>query len=170
VSPEIDAGVARIEQAAFQLRRIWAKSQLLRHLREQCEPGQSIQLSNLMVIYAVESPDDEPSDVTVGAVAEYLDVDPSTASRLVGHTIDAGFVSRHASPVDARRAHLRLTASGERIKAMTDAFRREFISELVADWSDEDRDQFGRLLGRFAEAMANVRFEPSRVERLMAEE
>ncbi len=158
MSPETDASVARIEQAAFQLRRIWAKSQLLRHLREQCEPGQSIQLSNLMVIYAVARPDDELRDVTVGAVAEYLDVDPSTASRLVGHSIDAGFVSRHASPVDARRALLRLTASGERIKEMTDAFRHQFISDLVSDWSEEELEQFGRLLGRFAEAVTTVRF------------
>ena len=158
MSPEIDASVTRIEQAAFQLRRIWAKSQLLRHLREQCEPGQSIQLSNLMVIYAIARPDDEPRDVTVGAVAEYLDIDPSTASRLVGHAIDAGFVSRHASPVDARRAHLRLTTAGERVKEMTDEFRRQFISELVSDWSDAEREQFGLLLSRFAGAMTNVRF------------
>ncbi len=170
MSPEIDASVTRIEQAAFQLRRIWAKSQLLRHLREQCEPGQSIQLSNLMVIYAVAPSDEDPPDVTVGAVAEYLDVDPSTASRLVGHTIDAGFVSRHASPVDARRAHLRLTAAGERVKEMTDEFRRQFISELVADWTDDERDQFGLLLGRFTEAMTNVRFTPPPVEDALAED
>jgi DNA-binding MarR family transcriptional regulator len=165
VSPDIDSNVTQIEQAAFQLRRLWAKSQLLHRLREEC--GRGIQLSNLLVIYAVARQDDEGHDVTVGAVADYLDIDPSTASRLVGHAIDAGFVSRHVSPVDARRAHLRLTAAGRRVKEMTDEFRLRFIAELVADWTDAERDQFGRLLKRFADAVASFPVGPAHPEQIL---
>jgi DNA-binding MarR family transcriptional regulator len=153
---DADPSVAEIEHATFQLRRLWAKPQLLQQLREHCEEGRSLQLSNLMVIHAVASQGD---DVTVGAVADYLDIDPSTASRLVGHAIDAGFVSRRASPVDARRKQLQLTDAGWRIKELTDEFRRQFIAELVADWSDEERETFARLLGRFCDAAANLPIE-----------
>lgn len=149
---DIDANVAEIEHALFQLRRVWAKPELLQHLREQFE-GRSVQLSSLMVIHAVVSQGD---NVTVGAVAEYLDIDPSTASRLVGQAIDAGFVSRRASPVDARRAQLQLTDAGRRVKELTDEFRRQFIAALVADWSDDERAMFARLLRRFTDAATNL--------------
>ncbi|MCO6010884.1 MarR family winged helix-turn-helix transcriptional regulator [Actinoallomurus purpureus] len=164
---DIDPSVAEIEQAAFQLRRLWAKPQLLRRLREECEQGQGIQLSNLMVIYAIVRQGEDQGDVTVGAVAELLDVDPSTASRLVGHAIDAGFVSRHASPVDARRAHLQLTDAGRSIKLMADEFRRRFIAQLVADWSPDERAQFARLLRRFSDAAAGVTIDEAEAGRLL---
>jgi DNA-binding MarR family transcriptional regulator len=160
VSPHIDASVAEIERAAFQLRRLWAKPHLLQRLREQCGAGgRPIQLSNLLVIHAISGHGEGDGDVTVGAVADYLDIDPSTASRLVGHAIDAGFVSRSPSPVDARRAHLRLTESGERVRTLTDEFRRRFIAQLVAGWTDDERSQFARLLGKFAEAAAHFPME-----------
>lgn len=160
VSPHIDASVAEIERAAFQLRRLWARPDLLQRLRERCGPGgRPIQLSSLMVIHAITGDRAERGDVTVGAVADHLDIDPSTASRLVGHAIDAGFVSRSPSPVDARRAHLRLTESGERIRELTDELRRRFIAQLMADWSERDRREFARLFGRFAEAAANFTME-----------
>jgi DNA-binding MarR family transcriptional regulator len=167
VGTDIDPSVAEIEQAAFQLRRLWAKPQLLRRLREHCEQGQGIQLSNLMVIYAVARQGEEHGDVTVGAVAEHLDVDPSTASRLVGHAIDAGFVSRQASPVDARRAHLQLTDAGRRIKRMADEFRRHFIGRLVADWTPDEREQFARLLRRFSDAAAGISIDETEAGRLL---
>jgi DNA-binding MarR family transcriptional regulator len=162
---DIDASVAEIEYATFQLRRFWARPQLLQHLRERCE-GRSIQLSNLMVIHAVVHQGD---DVTVGAVADYLDIDPSTASRLVGHAIDAGLVSRSASPVDARRAQLQLTDAGRRVKELTDEFRRQFIAELVADWTDDERATFARLLRRFSDAAANFPLDASEIFRAAGE-
>lgn len=167
VGTEIDPSVAEIEQAAFQLRRLWAKPQLLRRLRENCEHGRGIQLSNLMVIYAVAKQGDDRGDVTVGAVAERLEIDPSTASRLVGHAIDAGFVSRQASPVDARRAHLQLTDAGRRIQDKADEFRRHFIGRLVADWTPAERAEFARLLRRFSEAAAGASIDEAEAGRLL---
>jgi DNA-binding MarR family transcriptional regulator len=157
--------VTEIERAAFQLRRLWAKPHLLQRLREQCgQGGRPIQLSSLLVIHAIAGQDAGRGDVTVGAVADYLDIDPSTASRLVGHATDAGFVSRSPSPVDARRAHLRLTESGDRVRQVTEEFRRRFIAQLVADWTDDERRVFAGLLGRFAEAAAKFPVEAVKLE------
>jgi DNA-binding MarR family transcriptional regulator len=156
VSPHIDESVAEIERAAFQLRRLWAKPHLLQRLRERCgRSDRPIQLSSLLVIHAIAGQGTGPGEVTVGAVADYLDIDPSTASRLVGHATDAGYVSRTPSPVDARRAQLRLTDAGDRVRVLTDDFRRRFIARLVAGWTEDERRVFAELLGRFAEAAAN---------------
>jgi DNA-binding MarR family transcriptional regulator len=165
VSPHIDSSVAEIERAAFQLRRLWAKPRLLQLLREEYgHGGRAIQLSSLLVIHAIAGQGAGQGEVTVGAVADYLDIDPSTASRLVSHTIDAGFVSRSPSPIDARRAHLRLTESGDRVRQVTDDFRRRLIAQLVADWTDDERRVFAGLLGRFAEAAAKFPMEAVKLE------
>src|SRR3954467_2819469 len=88
VRPHADASVAEIERAAFQLRRLWAKPHLLQRLREECgQDGRPIQLSSLLVIHAIAGQGRD--DVTAGAVADYLDIDPSTAIGLVGHAIDS---------------------------------------------------------------------------------
>lgn len=162
-----DDSLAMVDQAFFQLRRMWAKPHMARQLSGQAG-GKRIQLSNLMVISAVsklrpdpgpapagpgEEPAGEPgTEVTVGAVAERLDVDPSTASRLVTHAIEAGFVARRPSPVDARRAILELTAPGERVLEAMNRFRRHYVQRLMADWTDAERAEFARLLHRFTDA------------------
>ena len=160
-----DEVLTEIGAALFHLRRIWAKPDLMKRVRAQTSAGpdgRPLQLSNLMVVNAVaallatagkDKADDAP-EITVGAVADRLEVDPSTASRLVGHAIDAGLVSRRPSPVDARRANLGLTEAGTRVKQVADRFRRGYFSELMSGWTDEERAEFARLLTRFADAAA----------------
>lgn len=164
---DIDANVVEIERSAFQLRRLWTKPQLLRYLRARSGGGHAIQLSNIMVIYAVAELGEEHGAVTVGAVADWLDVDRSTGSRLVGHAIGADFVSRRPSPVDARRANLELTDAGRTLKELADGLRYRFIAELVADWTDDERAQFARLLRRFSAAAAQFPLVPGPAARLL---
>ncbi|MFD0691425.1 MarR family winged helix-turn-helix transcriptional regulator [Actinomadura fibrosa] len=160
--------------------------------------GRPLQISNLMVVNAVaalaeaacderrldpsadsgvdapdlpEPPasDESACEVTVGAVAERLEVDPSTASRLVGHAIDAGLVSRRPSPVDARRANLGLTEAGRRVKQVSDRFRRAYLDQLMTGWSAAERADFARLLTRFAEAAAQTPMYPDGIDRIFEE-
>ena len=131
-----DPALTEIATALFHLRRVWAKPDLMKRIRAQTSAGpdgRPLQLSNLMVVNAVaaltaaaERPEcaARRREVTVGAVAERLEIDPSTASRLVGHAIDAGLVSRRPSPIDARRANLGLTEAGRRVKRVSDRSRR----------------------------------------------
>lgn len=157
VAPDLsDPVLSEIGTALFQLRRLWAKPDMMRKVREQTG-SQPLQASNLMVVHAIAFMAAESGlEVTVGAVAERLEIDPSTASRLVGHAIDAGLVSRRPSPVDARRANLQLTDAGERVKQVAHKFRMAYMAELMADWSDEERTEFAHLLHRFTEAIARV--------------
>nr|BFE32961.1 hypothetical protein GCM10010200_052120 [Actinomadura rugatobispora] len=168
--------VTDISIALFHLRRVWVKPDLMKRIRAQTSAGpggRPLQQSNLMVVHAVAAlnaaaagPGDE---VTVGAVAERLEIDPSTASRLVGHAIDAGLVSRRPSPVDARRANLGLTDAGVRVKQVADRFRRAYLAELMADWSPEERAGFARLLTRFADAAAQAPMDPDSVDKIFRE-
>ncbi|WUH97992.1 MarR family winged helix-turn-helix transcriptional regulator [Spirillospora sp. NBC_00431] len=169
--PHADPALADIGAALFHLRRVWAKPDLMKRIRAQapCGPdARPLQISNLTVVNAVAavtaaversgaeddagSADGSSSEVTVGAVAERLEIDPSTASRLVGHAIDAGLLSRRPSPVDARRANLGLTEAGRRVKQVADRFRRAYLDELMTGWSADERAEFARLLTRFADA------------------
>jgi DNA-binding MarR family transcriptional regulator len=186
--------LAEIEAALFHLRRVWAKPEIMRKLREQSPSGRPVPMSSLLVVHAVaqlcatadtaetagcatsEPPQpadadlrpDESGDVTVGAVAERLEIDPSTASRLVGHAIDAGFVARRPSPRDARRANLQLTDAGKRLKAVGDRFRQAYLAELLADWTDAECAEFARLLSRFTAAAARAPLDPAAIEKIFA--
>ncbi|MGI5166905.1 MarR family winged helix-turn-helix transcriptional regulator [Spirillospora sp. CA-253888] len=165
-----DPALSDIAVALFHLRRVWAKPDLMKRIRAQTSGGpgaRPLQLSNLMVVHAVAALSCAPDqEVTVGAVAERLEIDPSTASRLVGHAIDAGLISRRPSPVDARRANLGLTDAGARVKKVADRFRRAYLAELMADWTDTERSEFARLLTRFADAAAQSPMDPDGVDKI----
>jgi DNA-binding MarR family transcriptional regulator len=166
--PRADPALTDIAAALFHLRRVWAKPDLMKRIRAQTSAGpdgRPLQLSTLMVVNAIaaltaaaETPEcaTRPCEVTVGAVAERLEIDPSTASRLVGHAIDAGLVSRRPSPVDARRANLGLTEAGLRVKRVADRSRRAYLDALMTGWTPDERAQFARLLTRFADAAGHA--------------
>ena len=155
--PEPDA-IGQVDLAIFRLRRIWQKPTLNKQLRAaRGDAGDSarIHLSNIFVVHAIARVGAEcDSEITIGAVADRLDVDPSTASRLVAGAIDAGMVSRRASEADARRAQLTLTDAGREVLDHAAKVRRDFIGSLMADWTAEDREAFARLLTMFSEAAA----------------
>lgn len=163
---------AAVDVAIFRLRRLWAKPGLHRQLSARVAPGGSLQLSHILVVHAVHGVTREagPGDeVTIGAVAERLDVDPSTASRLVSDAIDAGYVARHASELDARRARLELTDAGRTVMDVTARYRRSYIDKLMADWSREDRERFAQLLTRFTEAAAAAPPDPGKIGRALTD-
>ncbi|GAA2156524.1 MarR family winged helix-turn-helix transcriptional regulator [Actinomadura napierensis] len=194
-----DPVLAAIGAALFHLRRVWIKPDMMKRIRARTAGGpggRPLQISNLMVVNAVaaltEDPPPEPSgdtaddavgavgegvgddgeascEITVGAVADRLEIDPSTASRLVGHAIDAGLVSRRPSPVDARRANLGLTDAGRRVKQVADRYRRAYYHGLMNDWTDTERAEFARLLTRFADAAARDPMDPDGIDKIFEE-
>lgn len=149
-----DDAINQVDQAVFRLRRIWQKPTLNRQLRAaRGDDSAQVHLSNIFVVHAIARVAAEcDSEITIGAVADRLDVDPSTASRLVGGAIEAGMVTRRASEADARRAQLTLTDAGRAVLDHAANVRRKYIGGLMADWSAEDKETFGRLLARFSDA------------------
>ncbi|GAA2721233.1 MarR family winged helix-turn-helix transcriptional regulator [Actinocorallia aurantiaca] len=163
-----DPVLARIGSSLFRLRRAWARPDLVKKLREQAPGPRPLQLSNLMVVSAVGRLGAH-GEVTVGAVAERLEVDPSTASRLVGHAIDAGLVSRRPSTADARRADLQLTGAGRRVLESADRHRNAYVAKVMESWPETDRREFARLLAAFTEGVCNDPMDPDDVSEIFSD-
>lgn len=164
-----DPLLSQIGTSLFRLRRVWARPDLMRKVGAQNPGPKPLQLSNLMVVTAVGRLGEAGAEVTIGAVAERLEVDPSTASRLVGHAIDAGYVSRRASASDARRADLRLTEPGRRVMESAERHRSAYLAEIMRSWPESDRVEFARLLTAFADAISGDPMDPSRISEIFSE-
>lgn len=67
------------------------------------------QFSMLSLIHAY------PGDPSMTQLADFLDMDVSTATRNLRPLVDAGYVSIRSVAGDARRRELRLTAKGARV-------------------------------------------------------
>ncbi|TQM31571.1 DNA-binding MarR family transcriptional regulator [Nocardia bhagyanarayanae] len=92
-------------------------------------------------------------DATVGALAPALGVDQPRASRLAAQAVSEGWLQRVADQRDGRKAVLRPTALGDRILADARRRRATATAAAMADWTERERAEFARLLGRFVDAM-----------------
>ncbi|MFI2753911.1 MarR family winged helix-turn-helix transcriptional regulator [Cellulomonas sp. P22] len=100
--------------------------------------------------------DEEPGEMTVGGVAERLGIDPSAASRAVSDCITAGLLERRASQHDGRRTLLAITPEGDALRRRFRRQQRAAFVHITADWSDEDRLTFARLLVKYDQATARL--------------
>nr|AUV64111.1 putative HTH-type transcriptional regulator [Streptomyces citricolor] len=132
-------------------------------LLEVENPISAKDLSRTLVLNLVEQHTrDSEAEITVGAVAELLGVDPSVASRMVGDNIKAGYLTRAASQQDGRRTVLHLSPAGTDLIARLRRHQRDAYDYITADWNERDRLEFARLmlkyvasLDRLAERNAN---------------
>jgi DNA-binding MarR family transcriptional regulator len=97
-----------------------------------------------------------------GALAAELDADPSTVSRQVAQLVKDGMVERKADPHDGRACVLELTEAGRRRRQEMFRHRATIFGAITDDWTDKEKDEFGRLLRRYVE-----RFETDR-DKLLA--
>src|SRR5690242_1543163 len=88
------------------------------------------------------------------ALADLLQVAPSTAMRMVDRLIAAGLADRRANPDNRRETLLQLTEEGRRIVADVTARRRAEIAAIVERLRPADRLALIEALGAFNEAGA----------------
>jgi DNA-binding MarR family transcriptional regulator len=94
-----------------------------------------------------------PQEVTVGLLAEELNLDPSRASRIAADLVERGLVERAVSQEDGRRSVLQPTAAAG---ALLEAFlmaKWQRTMKLFASWSEADIVAFATLFGRYSEGM-----------------
>ncbi|MFD0259414.1 MarR family winged helix-turn-helix transcriptional regulator [Kitasatospora indigofera] len=99
----------------------------------------------------------EAREITVGAVAEHLSVDPSVASRMVSDSIGAGYLVRTASQQDGRRTILHLSPEGRELMARFRRHQRSAFEYVTADWSEDERLEFARLMLKYVAAQDALR-------------
>ncbi|MGI8687175.1 MAG: MarR family winged helix-turn-helix transcriptional regulator [Thermomicrobiales bacterium] len=118
----------------------------------------ALELSRILVVQAVEAGTADPGEeMTIGVVARRLDIDPSTASRLVSETIRAGYLTGDPSSTDARRIRLTLTDAGRALAAAARRYQRATFEHITRDWSEGERQEFARLFIKFADSLAESR-------------
>ncbi len=88
--------------------------------------------------------------LTVGDVAELLEVHASNATRLVDRMVERGWMERQADPLDRRQRRLTLTAEGRALVASVMSRRRAGFEQLLDRLPAASRDQLVRGLAALA--------------------
>ncbi|MGK9251866.1 MarR family winged helix-turn-helix transcriptional regulator [Paenibacillus humicus] len=89
----------------------------------------------------------------VKALADDFRLDISTVSRQSAALEQKGLVCRIPNPQDGRSYSLELTETGALALEANRKVRAGYIAELLTEWSDEEREQFGALLEKFNRAV-----------------
>ena len=84
-------------------------------------------------------------------LADMLDIEPITLSRIVDRLEEAGFVERVADPADRRAWRLHVTALARPLIAKLRAVADEMISEAFAGIDPKDIEIMRTVLGRVRE-------------------
>ena len=144
------AELQALDEALVRLRRLWTASRA--HVVD--ELGQRVEMSSVLVVEACARAEASGAQASVGDVGAFLDVEPSTASRLVDRAARGGLVRRTASPVDARRSALVLTDAGRALRARAVAARLGWLGGVLQDWPETEVRALAGAVGRFADAVA----------------
>jgi DNA-binding MarR family transcriptional regulator len=89
---------------------------------------------------------------SLAGLAEALEVNPSTALRMIDRLTTAGMVEKTGNPARRREVLLRLTGSGwQTVRQVTEARRTE-LARIVAAMPGEQRSQLVNALIAFTEA------------------
>ncbi|KJK57469.1 MarR family winged helix-turn-helix transcriptional regulator [Saccharothrix sp. ST-888] len=137
-------------------------------LLEVEDPISQKDLSRTLVLRIVleaeqDAPENEPAgqsgtgEITVGAVAQHLGVDPSVASRMVSDCISAGYLIRAASQQDGRRTVLHLSPDGRELMARFSRHQRSAFEYITADWTERERLEFARLMLKYVDSQDSLR-------------
>lgn len=94
--------------------------------------------------------------ISLKALAARLGLDATTVTRQVATMEAAELVHRRADPDDGRVNLIAVSPRGRRTMRAAQRARRERVSDLLAGWSERDRLEFGRLLGRFTDAIGDL--------------
>lgn len=114
-----------------------------------------VEFSRILAVQAVEAVQGNgEQEVTVGAIAQQLAIEASTASRLVADTIKDGYLVRRTSPVDNRRVQLELTDMGRTLAQDVRAYQLNVFRQVTSNWTEAERQEFARLFVLFTEAVA----------------
>ena len=117
-----------------------AVARMNRRLRPQSLEGLSpAQVSALATVSRLGSP-------TLGELAAAELVQPPTMTRMVATMADAGYLLRHSDPADGRICRVTVTDDGERTLERIRSLKNAFLSERLAELSEDERHQLHELL------------------------
>jgi DNA-binding MarR family transcriptional regulator len=113
--------------------------------------GAITSVSVLRALRAVERCEHSGAVASVGVVADYMAIEHSTASRLIGRIVESGLLVKSSAPDDQRRCLLMLTERGRQGLTDITARRRQLVAEAVTEWPAGDLETLLALLDRLAD-------------------
>lgn len=150
VSRTAAEAIAEIDIIMQRIRRGISKREFAAALVASLGPDVELQHLDAMGAVANWGHPSSDAEVTVGLVAERLNIDPSRASRLVAEIVDKGFARRVASQGDARRICLELTDAGVEFNRKFRERKWRMLARAMTTWKEEEIVLFARLLDRFS--------------------
>jgi DNA-binding MarR family transcriptional regulator len=139
-----DRCIASIETALYALARRLKQARLHDHFTRVA--GVDIDQAGLAVLYALHG---EKAGLRVTEVAGRLVIDAPAVTRKAQQLERLHLVSRAPDADDARASRLLLTAEGRRVLKRFLVARHRWLTAMLSDWPESDRDEFARLIGRF---------------------
>lgn len=103
---------------------------------------------------------DSHGELNLNGLAEILDVNSSTAMRMIDRLLTAGLVTRHDDPDNRRRVILGLTPAGRGLVRRVTTKRRKEIARIVSRMSPDQRDGLVTALLGFANAASEPDADP----------
>lgn len=148
--PERDAAVGSIEDVDAVTRAVLTASRLLVAIsaRSLAEVEERVTVPQFRMLVVLST----RGATKLVALADLLQVAPSTAMRMVDRLIAAGLADRQANPDNRRETLLKLTEEGRRTVEDVTARRRAEIASIVARLSPTQRLALIEALNAFNDA------------------
>lgn len=141
---EPDAG-EELMLAIQRLGRLMGSRQVSSRIAEAA--GAEISQQGVQILRALLRHGEQP----IAGLATAAHMDISAVSRQVRPLEQGGLVRRSAASGDGRVALVALTPAGRRVAKRIRQVGLKHLSESLAGWSDDDRNELGRLMTRLVE-------------------
>lgn len=152
--PVHDVAILDIGQTLTRMRFLIGRRIVGRIAIANVAPG--LELTDLDVLEVSRRIAQAGGEVTVGAIADAMRIDPSRGSRLVADLVSRGILRRDASQEDGRRSLIAQTELGEKLLNEIRSVKHGLIEQVTADWSDEDQQVYARLFARFVDGFEEI--------------
>jgi DNA-binding MarR family transcriptional regulator len=143
-SEQATADITQISEVMGRMRLMIGRRVISRTLIDSLAP--SLEISHLDALRAMRRIEGE---VTVGAIADVMRLDPSRGSRLVAELVAQGLLRRDASQADGRRSIVVRTEAGDHLMEQLDASKRDILASMLDGWTEEDLAAFAVLFDKF---------------------
>ena len=145
-APEASPELTQIERGLTTIVR-WGNLPRVRE-RFTAVAGMDLDRASYAVLFRLEEGPARLSDL-----AQRVGVDISTLSRQVHHLEAAGLVGRSVMEEDRRAALLSVTGEGRELVERIRQAKRAVITEMLAGWTQDEREELARVLNRLADAI-----------------
>jgi DNA-binding MarR family transcriptional regulator len=147
--------LASIERALEQLLRLYSSRKV--HARRSAAAGVMITRQGYLLLRRLQ----EDGALPMGELARITQMDPAAAGRQVRQLEEDGLVSRTKGEDDGRVVVVEVTPRGAAVRQRLSTVGEDHMSDVLADWPAEDREQLALLLPRFVEGLRSVPFRSS---------